>query len=129
MAKWQSTNNMKVESRNWWDKGLTPDAELTQWQRQKRVLKAASEKQRAYVLTLVALDRALPKVPLRVTMTRIAPRAFNDDNLVGAFKHVRDGIAQGLHTTDENPGIEWVCAQERGKPREYGVRIEIEEVD
>lgn len=123
MRIWQGSNNLKVQSRNWWDGGLTRGARMA------RVSKAATEKQRIRLVVLEMLNRDKPQLPLIVTMTRIAPRGLNDDNLTGAFKHVRDGIAESLHTTDENPQIKWVCAQERGKPREYGARVTIEEVE
>lgn len=79
-------------------------------------------------------------VGLRVTMVRLAPRLLDDDNLAAACKAVRDQVALeiGLPVTgwslnhkrlvadDRDPRVTWVCKQERAK--EYGVRIEIEEV-
>lgn len=71
---------------------------------------------------------AVPRhpVPCRVFLTRIAPRELDGDNLQGAFKALRDGIAQRLGVDDRDPRVTWLYAQERGKPREYAVRVTIE---
>lgn len=63
-------------------------------------------------------------LPCRVTLTRIAPRMLDDDNLVAGMKNVRDGIAARLKVDDRDPCIQWCYAQERGKPKYYGVRVE-----
>lgn len=67
----------------------------------------------------------VPKQPLPciVTLTRIGPKRLDDDNLSGAFKGVRDGIADRLGVDDADPLIEWRYAQEKGA---YGIRITIE---
>lgn len=61
--------------------------------------------------------------PLEVTLTRIAPRALDDDNLASSQKHVRDGVADALGIDDRDPRVTWSYAQERAKG--YAVRIEI----
>lgn len=66
-------------------------------------------------------------VPCTVILTRIAPRPLDDDNCVGAFKACRDAIAKRLGVDDRDPRVTWLYSQERGKPREYGVRISITE--
>lgn len=60
-----------------------------------------------------------------VVMTRIAPRNLDDDNLRGALKAVRDGVADWLGVKDNDPRVRWQYAQARGKPNEYAVRVEI----
>ena len=60
-----------------------------------------------------------------VLFTRVAPRQLDGDNLQAAFKAVRDGVADALGVKDNDPRIAWRYAQERGKPREYAVRVEI----
>jgi hypothetical protein len=60
-----------------------------------------------------------------VTMTRLSPGTLDGDNLQGAFKACRDGIADALGLSDNDPRIEWRYAQERCKRGSYGVRIEI----
>lgn len=67
-----------------------------------------------------------PPLPVRVTITRIAPRELDDDNLRGAAKATRDGVADWLGVDDRDRRITWAYAQERGRVREYGVRILVE---
>lgn len=71
---------------------------------------------------------AVPPHPLPcvVTITRIAPRRLDDDNLVGGAKALRDGIADRLGVDDADPRVTWRYAQERGRRKEYAVRIRIE---
>lgn len=61
-----------------------------------------------------------------VTLTRISPRRLDDDNLRGALKAVRDGVADWFGVPDNDPRIKWEYSQERGKPKEHGVRITVE---
>lgn len=69
--------------------------------------------------------KAIP-LPAVVTLTRIAPRALDDDNLAGGFKAVRDGVALALGVDDADPRVRWRYAQERGQPKHYAARITIE---
>ena len=63
-------------------------------------------------------------LPVDVTLTRIAPSSgLDDDNLAGALKSVRDGIADAFGVDDRDPRIVWRCAQGRGK--QYWVEVEI----
>lgn len=73
-----------------------------------------------------ATNRQPLPVPVVVTLTRIAPRRFDDDNLTSGFKATRDQIAELLGVDDGDPRVTWRYAQERGRPREYAVRIRIE---
>lgn len=68
----------------------------------------------------------LDEPPYIVTLTRIGPRTLDDDNLAGGFKAVRDEIAAILHIDDGDPRITWLYAQQRGRAREYAIRIRIE---
>jgi hypothetical protein len=79
-------------------------------------------------LALARLDpatfRAAPR--LRVTFTRVMGprgRGFDSDNLVGAFKHVRDAVAAWLGRDDGDPWFDWVVSPEQVRGHEYGVRI------
>jgi len=65
--------------------------------------------------------------PYKVTLTRIAQRKLDDDNLARSFKAVRDQIADQMGIDDGSDLFIWRYAQEKGKPKEYAVRIEIEE--
>lgn len=62
-----------------------------------------------------------------VTLTRIAPRALDDDNLRSALKAARDGVADWLGVPDNHPAIEWRYGQEKGLPKQYALRIQVEE--
>ena len=72
-----------------------------------------------------------PKVmlgPIEVTITRIAPRTLDSDNLVSSLKPTRDGIADWLGIDDKDtPRLRWRYGQERGAPKTYAVRVEIRE--
>lgn len=64
--------------------------------------------------------------PCEVTITRIAPCALDDDNLVGAAKAFRDGVADALGVDDRDKRIAWRYAQRKDKrPRFYAVEIQI----
>lgn len=64
-----------------------------------------------------------PSLPSVVTMTRIAPRALDDDNLARSFKAVRDQVAAEMGVDDRDPRVTWRYAQRRGRPNEYAVEI------
>ena len=65
-----------------------------------------------------------------VKLIRIAPRQLDDDNLAYAFKHIRDtisdlikpGMAKGRADSKD---ITFEYAQEKGKVKEYGIKIEV----
>lgn len=74
---------------------------------------------------------AIPKAllcepPCVVTLTRIAPRSLDTDNLQSGFKALRDGIADRLGVDDKDPRVRWEYQQERGEPLTYGARVRIE---
>ncbi len=64
-----------------------------------------------------------PTLPVVVTLTRIAPRPFDDDNLSSAFKAMRDEVAKWLGVTDNHPAVRWEYGQRRGGVGEYAVTI------
>jgi hypothetical protein len=88
--------------------------------------KAARVKRERHATTVALwtqVGRACPlPPPLVVTITRVAPRALDDDNAVGAAKHVRDAVAAWLAIDDRDPRVTYVVRQERGP---VAVRIEI----
>ena len=67
-----------------------------------------------------------PVPPLKITITRIGPRELDGDNLQGACKHVRDGVADWLGINDRSKLLKWEYAQAKGEPKEYGVKIRVE---
>lgn len=58
---------------------------------------------------------------VRVLLVRTG-RRLDDDNLRGALKSVRDGVADWRGVDDGHPSWEWIYAQEPGAP---GVRVMI----
>lgn len=62
---------------------------------------------------------------LEAMLVRIAPRALDDDNLRGALKHVRDGVADALGVDDRDPRVSWRYDQWRGEPRQYAVQVSL----
>ena len=70
-----------------------------------------------------------PTPPLTITLTRIAPRRLDSDNLARAFKSVRDGIADALGIDDGDERLTWVYNQHRGRPGQYAVAVTIDATD
>ena len=70
------------------------------------------------------------KLPVLITLTRMAPRTLDDDNLVTAFKSIRDIVADlitpGLQPgrADNKEGIKFAYSQEKNK--QYSIRITLE---
>lgn len=62
--------------------------------------------------------------PLVVKLTRIARRKLDDDNLRGALKAVRDGVADWLELDDGTPKVNWQYEQDKGDPQEFGVFVQ-----
>jgi len=68
-------------------------------------------------------------LPCIVVLTRLAPRKYDEDNLIASFKGVRDSIADLLNPglakgqADSSKDIEWQYKQERSKT--IGIRIQI----
>lgn len=75
-----------------------------------------------YALKAAKMPYVLPCI---VTITRVAPRLLDTDNLAAGCKAIRDGIADWLELLDNHPNITWNYAQERGQPKEYAVKVEI----
>ncbi len=58
------------------------------------------------------------------TLTRIGPRDLDGDNLQGAFKAIRDQVAEECGLDDGSKRWDWHYAQERGAPG-YRIRLEV----
>lgn len=82
-----------------------------------------ASKHRHLAFLLVAANRPLPALPVTITLTRVAPRALDSDNLAYAFKATRDGIADAYGLDDRDPRITWCYSQEHGAA---AIRIDIE---
>lgn len=74
-------------------------------------------------LELMGAHRDKPTGPVTITLTRIAPRQLDGDNLQSAFKATRDGVADWLGRPDNHPSLTWVYAQRKGKPGQYAAEV------
>lgn len=88
-----------------------------------RAKRAKGHRSVTLLLTRAALRHEVIRFPLSVVITRIAPRALDDDNLAGAAKSVRDGVADALGIDDRDPRVKWAVAQRRGGKGEYGAEV------
>jgi len=61
-----------------------------------------------------------------VTLTRVAPRRCDTDNLARSLKAVRDGVADALGIDDGSLQLCWRYAQVLGLRKEYAVQVQIE---
>lgn len=84
--------------------------------------------QRTTVGLVVAAEMAIRgrvKAPCSVLLVRLGPTSgLDDDNLVGALKAPRDGVADALGINDRNPRVTWRYEQRRAKV--WGIEIRIE---
>lgn len=60
---------------------------------------------------------------LECTLTRVAPKRLDDDNLAAAFKAVRDQVAAECGIDDGSKRWDWKYSQEAGAP---AIRIRLE---
>jgi len=92
----------------------------------KRQKRSRFQRDMAYLCTREALNHQdWPEIPLIVMLTRISPRPLDDDNLRGAFKSIRDGIADVFQLDDSaRSPITWRYAQLKGKPAQVTIEIE-----
>lgn len=86
---------------------------------------AAKRQRDATALMWIVAGRPMVRLPAEVTLTRIAPKSLDDDNLRGAGKHVRDEIAKCIGVDDRDPRVTWRYAQAKGAPHEYAMKVEI----
>ena len=95
----------------------------------KRARRVRKQRQAARLLVRAANNRADISAlsgPITVTLTRLAPRGLDSDNLSSSLKAVRDGVADALGIDDGCSRIEWRYTQRKGQPREYAVLVEIQ---
>ena len=85
----------------------------------------AAKRARERAVIGAALARVTrPAGPWRVTITRVGPRAMDDDNRTASAKGCRDAIAAWLGIDDGDERVAW---EVRGEvARGYAVRVQIE---
>ena len=92
-----------------------------------RIASARHKRQKSYITSMLP-DLVCPQSSVVVRLVRVAPRAYDDDNVVAAFKYIRDAVAEVINPgkragmADNDPRIKWEYAQEKGK---IGIRIEL----
>lgn len=80
-------------------------------------------------LMMAAEAGPAPDAPgMIITLTRIAPRELDDDNLASGFKAVRDGVADWLGIDDGSKRLRWLYAQRKGRPGQYAAEVHVDEV-
>ena len=86
----------------------------------------SSDQQSAVTLLCRSKFGRPPAPPLRAVLTRIAERELDDDNLVSAFKAIRDAIAKWLGVNDKHRRlVRYSYEQERCAPGRFGIRVEL----
>ena len=86
-----------------------------------------TQRQRSHAWAVLRHAKPAPSIgSVVVTLTRIAPRELDDDNLAHAFKAVRDGVADWLGVPDNHPAVRWLYAQRKGPPKTYSAEIAVQ---
>jgi hypothetical protein len=92
-----------------------------------RARAARVKKERGGAFLVVRMGACYPdSLPVVVTLTRLSAGTLDSDNLQGAMKAIRDGVADAYGVADNDPLITWKYEQERCARGNYGVRIEVE---
>ena len=94
----------------------------------ERARRAKRQRVAARILVRAAFMRLIQRGPCggyRVTLTRVAPRVLDSDNLHIRLKGVRDGVADALGISDADGLCSLSYAQRRGKRGEYAVAVDI----
>lgn len=93
---------------------------LTHW----RVTSRRRKQVREMVEMYLRMYDPLPKLPVKVSMTRCGPRKMDFDGMVNALKSVRDQVADHYGVDDGDEQFDFQYAQR--KQKEYAVEILIE---
>jgi hypothetical protein len=82
----------------------------------------------AWHLRMSSFAEDPPALPVVVTLTRIAPRRLDSDNLQGGCKAARDEVAAWLGVDDADPRVEWRYEQSKAlgvRVARYALRIDV----
>lgn len=90
----------------------------------KRAVRVRGERAAGHMS--VKHSRGKPTLPVTVTLVRLSAGKLDDDNLQGAFKAIRDGVADAYGVPDNDQRITWRYDQERCPRGKFGVRIQLE---
>lgn len=90
------------------------------------------QEQKRKIKEVLLKEKPQIAIPCAIVLTRIAPRSLDvHDNLRMSMKWIVDAIAdyiipgKAAGRADDCELITWEYKQRKGKPREYGVNIEI----
>ena len=75
------------------------------------------------ILALILSRHPAPCLPVTVRLVRLSAGVLDTDNLQGAVKAIRDGVAIWLDVKDNDPRIVWEYGQEKCKRGDFGTRI------
>ena len=88
----------------------------------------ARHKRQKEVIRWELLSYRIPKeLPVTIILIRLSPRKFDDDNLISAFKYVRDAIAdyfiegKAPGRADDSSEMRWLYGHEKSKP--VGIQV------
>ena len=95
-----------------------------------RAKRTKEQRTRAKQRTRAAMRQQGPCIgtkpnPILVHMVRMGPRKLDSDNLAGALKHVRDGIADALGV-DDGDDAQALWTYGWGKNKTYWVNVSID---
>jgi hypothetical protein len=92
--------------------------------------------QKRWIAAVFHREKPQLTLPCHVVLSRIAPRELDyHDNLPCSLKYIADSIAEQITgnyipgRADDSKEITWEYKQEKGKPKEYAVKIEIMQVE
>jgi len=116
----------KVRSRNFWDGGKTLQAKKWRWS-----LAANERVDMKQFFQMKSLNGSIPPSPIMITVIRVYPtnpekhsmfksqRKYDDDDMNGGCKHIRDGIAEGLgYKSDSHSDLKWDYKQIKTKEKQ-----------
>lgn len=89
--------------------------------RWKKSARAKEQRELARMACNVPLSPARTATGIAIYLIRFGKGKLDGDNLQGALKAVRDGVADALGMKDNDPRISWLYGQERAET--YSVRI------
>lgn len=98
------------------------------WQKQHKVFKKFHNLGYWAAIPLKS-DADNLKKPVHIKLVRHGPRKLDFDNLVYAFKPIRDGIAEALwpekslRSRDDHDGVVWEYEQEKNKLRFISIQF------
>lgn len=96
--------------------------------RQHWRVKSAERKKNLRILK-VFMPKSLPPMPVKITLTRVAPRLIDDDNLQFAMKEFRDFVADAfipglpMGRADNDKRLHWCYDQRQEGRNNYMLRI------